>query len=285
MRIFYEVLPNTLGRVMYRIRREIRENAPSWVEFVDNTKEADLQILDSIGTGSMEYLKCDKYVLLQHCYLTAITPSYDYWYSYWNKAKMVASFLDLPGQSKFNDFNFYSTPWGVNPDIFYRENEEVRPYKALTTGYIADTECIGEVFEAVKFTKSKMVHLGGALFSDPNICSNYENITDKKLRQLYNSCEYVAGMRRIEGLELPLLEGLLCGARGITLDIPAYRYWYEDYVEYVEDGSFEHVRNQLISIFSKPVRTVTNTELIKLIDKFSWKNVANNFWNKLGESI
>lgn len=284
MKVYHEVLPDTLGKVMYRIREAYRRYAPSDISFVINPKEADLQVLDSIGTGSIPFIQNKNYILLQHCYITSEQSTKDFWLPYWNKAKVVVSFMDLPALSGTTEFPFLRLPIGVEPSVFYPINYG-KTYQVMSTGYVAWSECIEEALQAVKNIHGKMVHVGGNIFPNEPSCKHYEKITDDQMRLLYNQSKYTIGMRKTEGFEAPLIEGTLCGSRGITLDYPFYRYWFGDIMEYVQDGDFNFVKNQLIDLFSKPYRPVTQEEMNLVKEKFSWEKVVNTFWNKVKETL
>src|SRR5688572_2109297 len=131
MKVYAEVLPPTLGRAMYRINAQLRLHAPARVVFTSHADEADLQILDVIGAGSMDYLRRPKYVMLQHTFLSAAP---DFWRPHFAGAELVMSYHDLPALMGWSDFAFYRAPWGVDPTAFVDERLS-RDRAALTTGY------------------------------------------------------------------------------------------------------------------------------------------------------
>ena len=284
MKVYYEVLPDTLGRVMHRINKEFKKYAPKEIVFVSSAKEANLQILDSIGVGSIPHIKLNNYVLLQHCYITTETPAAEFWIPHWQKAKLVSSYMDLPALIGRKDFNFLQIPVGVDSSIFYQEHTN-KVYQVMSTGYVAETECIAETLKAVKHNGGKMAHVGGDLFPNDKTCKHFENITDDEMRSLYNQSCYTIGMRRMEGFEVPLIEGTLCGARGITLDYYTYRYWFGDLMEYIQDGPPEYITEQLIKLMSVPYRVVTQEEINLVKEKFAWKRIAETFWNRVREVV
>lgn len=290
MKVFYEVLPSDLGKVMYRINKYIRESAPSWAEFTTDKDNNDLQILDVIGVGSFNYLYNKKrHILLQHCLASADTPDIGYWAEKWRSAIFIASYLDLP---RYPDCHYLRIPWGVDSKVFYRENQP-KTYEVMTTGYIASTERVTEIAEAVYQRGKKMVHIGGGQardelkkYLDNRTVEMFEGISDDTMRGFYSRSRYVAGMREVEGFELPILEGTLCGARGIVLDLPIYRYWYGDLVEYIQDINLPYDVKQIYDLLDpERYRPVTYQEehLVKM--RFSWEKIAKEFWKTVEELL
>ena len=287
MKIYAEVLPTDLGRVMYRINAALKRYAPSWATFVSRVEDADLQILDVIGDGSFKFLKCSNYILLQHCLLSGNVGK-DYYIPYFRNAKLVSSYMDLYRILGVNDFRFIRLPWGVDPEVFHKlEPEEYRLYSVLTTGHVAATESIDEVYRAVEKTGGYVVHVGHNFELGRNF-KHFEDITDESLVKLYNQTRYVSGLRKMEGLELPVIEGLLCGARGICYDKDHYRYWYGDLVEYVtEDAEAEmglyspNTMQQVLKILESPLRPVTDQEIELVKHLFSWENIFMKFWKEV----
>lgn len=290
MIIYADILPPTLGRAMYRINKNMRRFAPEWVTFTEDRDKAELQILDIIGRGSLEYLYKDNYIILQHCFLSSDDSSRETWLPVFAKAKLVATYMNLPQLIGSNSFNFHRIPWGADSEIFYKTDTE-KIHTILTTGYVASTESINEVYDALKSTLGNMVHIG----SDFKLGHNYkhfENISDESLTSLYNKSYYVSGLRKMEGFELPILEGLLCGTRGICYNKEHYSHWFGDLVEYVEEDDYatlgiysNNTKEQLEKIFSSPYRSVTNEEIEFIKNKFSWKTIFDGFWKEVEHAL
>lgn len=291
MLIYAEVLPSSLGRAMYRINKNMRKYAPEWVEFTDDKSKAEFQILDVIGKGSLEYLYKDNYAILEHCFLSSDDASKETWMPVFDKAKLVGTYMDLPRLIGSNSFNFHRMPWGADPEIFFRLDDAEKYYSILTTGHVAETESIKEVYDALESTSGNIVHVGHD-FKLGNRFRHFENISDESLVSLYNKSYYVSGLRKMEGFELPILEGLLCGARGVCYNSEHYSYWYGDLVEYVEEddyaklGSYsERTKQQLEELFSKLYRPVTDGEIELIKTKFSWKSIMQTFWKELENAL
>lgn len=290
MKVYAEVLPTSLGRVMYRINKALKQYAPDWVAFTEDWSEADLQILDVIGRGSLEFIKCNNYILMQHCFLSSDDSSKETWLPHFNKAKLVTSYMNLPSLVGDNSFNFHRQPIGVDPNMFFRTEQE-KVNLILTTGYVAATESINEVYEAVRASSGDMIHVGGDFKLGAGY-THFENISDESLNSLYNKSYFVSGLRKMEGFEAPILEGLLCGARGICYNKEHYSYWFGDLVEYVEEDDFamlgvysDNTRDQLKNIFQSEYRPVTDEEIQLVKDKFSWEVIMKEFWSRLENAL
>lgn len=261
MLVYAEVLPSTLGRAMYRINKNMRKYAPSWVTFTDDRANCDLQILDVIGKGSLEFIyNKDNYVFIQHCFNSSDDSSKETWMPYFSKAKLVTGFIDLPRLVNDNSFNYFRNPWGVDPDIFFKTDTE-KVNTVMTTGYVASTESISEVYDAVRSISGDIIHVGGDLKLGTGY-KHFENISDKSLVSLYNKSYFISGLRKMEGFELPILEGLLCGTRGITYRSEHYTHWFGDLVEYVEEDDYA-----LIGMYSEKTKQQVNQSLSQIIGR------------------
>jgi len=283
MNVYAEVLPHTLGRVMHRINRELKRHAPPEVRFVQSPQEAQLQVLDVLGTGSPPYLTCAEYAILQHCYNTTETRDQAYWLPLFRRARLVMSYHDLYALTGADDFPFYHAPWGVDGTVFC-DHGLGRRYAILTSGYDLNQEAIGECHEAL-FTvlggqRGGMIHLGPAFWQHAGF-EAYTGITDEELAGVYSRCHYVAGLRRGEGFELPVLEGLACGARPICFDTPGYRYWFGDHAVYVAERPAEELTQELAEVFRQDPDPVTAAEREIVLARFDWAAIFGGLWRRV----
>lgn len=281
MRIYAEVLPATLGRAMHRINAELRRQAPSDVEFVANVAEADLQVLDVIGLGSFEYLELPSHVLLQHCYLTTETQDPRYWLTRFHRARLVMSYHDLPTLTGAYDFAFYRAPWGVDGTVF-RNLELPRTVAVLTTGHDPNGEAILECFSAARRVGLPVVHLGRNLRPADGVHC-VAGVSDEELVVHYSKARYVSGLRRGEGFELPVLEGLVCGARPICFDTPGYRYWFNEHAVFVPELPHNELVEALVEILARDPDPVTPEERAAVLEHFNWATIFGEFWSLLLE--
>jgi glycosyltransferase involved in cell wall biosynthesis len=106
-------------------------------------------------------------------------------------------------------------------------------------------------------------------------------LRDIELAEFWSQCSFVAGLRRIEGFELPALEGLMCGARPIMFDAPHYRRWFGEHAEYVPEVGAEELVDHLTHVMERPVRVVSAAERVEVLRKFNWKDLCERFWEAL----
>ena len=128
--------------------------------------------------------------------------------------------------------------------------------------------------------KQQMFHLGPMLNLGPGV-SYLLGCTDDEVADMWSQCSYVAGMRRIEGFELPALEGLACGSRPVVFDAPHYRNWFGEHAEYVPETDHDSVVEALKRLFSGRLRPVTESEREAVVRKFDWEVLTKGFWEAL----
>lgn len=292
MKVFVDS-PPLLSRAMFRVAHALRKYAPLNVQITKDPIEADLVILhvigyqDTIEAANLLTKRGQKYGVIQYCLRSTERPSTMYWAPLWAEAQIVWSYYDLPGLVAEDNFypdeepNWYISPLGVDANVF---NVEDGPrsdrFTIFTSGYVAREECVGEAADAVHRVQGWQFHLG------PNLNLNgtrvrYElGILDEDLADAYRSSQFVAGLRRREGFELPAAEGLLCGARPIMFDQPHYRRWFDGFAEFIPEGTPEQVTDSLEQLFRQGARPVTQAELLAAKDYFDWETIVNGFWEK-----
>jgi len=266
-------------------RTNIMRYAPSLVEFTDNCGDADIQIIDIAKLADFTNLCCKNYIINFHCRGVWSEEKIEDYLPYFKNALMVYSHLDL--QSELPELtNFIRGPWGTNHRNFYHMVDNTHKYIILNTGSVAETEGIYESIIAADAVDKNIIHTGPNLQlknKSYHVCREF--LTISNLCYMYHTCSYTSGMRRIEGFEKTVAEGLMCGSRPICFDTPLYRHWYGDLVEYVKEGTKEETTSGLIDIFKKEPRKVTKKEREITAKMFSWVNVAKIYWKSLNTLI
>lgn len=252
--------------------------APTNIKFVDDPQDADIQILNITRLSDASKIVCKKYVVLFHCRGEWSEEDIKKYLPIFEKALFVYSHQELPKELG-NTFKFMRGPWGTDDYRFFQDNFRPREYKIMNTGMVAQTEAIVECLKAAENCQSKQIHVGRSLNFNSQSYFNAMNLKDEEMRKAYNSSEFVSGMRRIEGFEKPVIEGLLCGARPICFDTPLFRYWYDGIAEFVPECDADELVGHLEAIFKKGPRPVTDTEKSLAIKRFGWKNVSIAFWD------
>lgn len=273
---------------------EVYQPAPHHI--VKTEEEADLVVLHVIGRCEqvLEHARQLKsagkrYAVIQYCLRSTQRPDTKDWLELWRYAKVVWSYYDLPALC-YQDgnkaaFNFYYAPLGANPAQFYDrlQMNGSRPYLAMTHGQSWLTEGVREVVWATRHLGKKALHLGQTLHRGMDV-DCLVNIDDTQLSHAYSQTQYICPLRRIEGFELPAAEGVLCGARPVLFDKPHYRAWYKNLAEYIPEGNREQTVRELVEVFSRPYRKVTNLEILDARQRFSWPPIINHFWERALES-
>jgi len=288
MKVCVRAIPSTLSKGIQRVALALERYAPEGVTIVQEPKDADLWVLHVIGHGSMEEVPQyqGKIAMVQYCLLTTEDSRPEAWLPYWQRAEAVWSYYDLI-QYAFDrgtplpvDVNFYHAPLGVDSSVFQPSVPVRKRFVIGTSGYVADTECAGECAQAAFAAERMVFHLGPNLNLGKNAVYA-KDLSDEDVAEFWSQCSYVAGLRRIEGFELPVLEGLACGARPICFDAPHYRQWFGEHAEYIQEGSKEDVTAQLTDIFRGLVRVVTPAERDEVVRNFNWSRLAGGFWDRI----
>lgn len=287
MKVYVDPLPVSLSRAMYRVANALKKYAPAGIDIVEDVKKADLQILHTIGFGVLRFLEAPRYAVIQYCFKSANTKNQknleQYWFDLlWNKSYFTWSYY------KFNLPSFYYAPLGIDEDFLDRKNF-IRTNGVITSGYVSlpGQEAIEEVAIAANDAGITTIHIGPnkpqGMKTFPPSWSNKFNISDKELATLYNQSRWVSGLRYIEGFELPVIEGLACGARPIVFDRPEMRSWFDGHAVFIPECSGNELIERLIEIFSSEPEPITEEERKVIIEKFNWEKIIKGFWKGMSE--
>jgi hypothetical protein len=289
MKVFCETPPG-LSRAMSRVVAAMKKFAPTRVQFVNNPKQSDLIVLHVIGypetVDSIKHIldAGKKYIVIQYCMRSTQRPNTADWLPIWVEAEMVWSYYDLhelivDDGHNVPKFNFYRSPFGADP-AFLDYDMPIRPRWAdiMTSGYVAESETVGEVVEATRRLGHRMIHLGPPSATRGRHVTTITGVSDTDLASYYAQCWRVAGLRRCEGFEMPAVEGLACGARPVMFDSPHYRAWFNEFAEFIPEGSVNDVTDALTALLRQPPNPVTDDERRAAMDRFDWARIINGFW-------
>lgn len=257
MKLFYLPKKPYLSHAFRRLWEGLDLTKPDDATWVDTQAKADLVIAPVINFDD-RHLIPDNSVVWQFCYLTA-NPDAD-WPSLWNRVKRVVSYLYLPT-------NYLALPLGYDPKLWYTDDKP-KEFDCVVTGYVDGPGA--EVISLLPQVFGRVAHVGPNLKLGPNY-TNFEQVTDEHLRHLYQTSTYVAGMRHIEGFELPLIEGAACGAIPIGLNLACYRRWFNKFI--LVNPSDIPRSLQLIKEY--------NLGVTPDVTRFTWNNVMKGFWNDI----
>lgn len=288
MRVYLE-LP-TQSRGIRRVRDMLVKYKPESVEVVDTPKDAELEIIHVIGRHDSVELRIEllrraqrPYAMIQYVIRSSMKPHTMDWVRMWENSRLVWSYYDLYAlmdeDNTPGEFPFLHAPLGVDTDIFY-DKERERDFIIFASSQHALAEGARECAFAAKAVNMKMFFLGHELRrGDDVVCKS--NLSDEAVANYYSRSEFVSGLRRIEGFELPVIEGLMCGARPIVYDKPHYRRWFNNFAIFIPEGTREEVIDSLIKIFKEGAEPITEKEKILAKDMFNWQTIIGEFWKRL----
>lgn len=276
---------------MFRVAAALEEYAPADIEFVDDAGDAELVVLHAIGYGETE-LEAHKattagkrFAVLQYCLRSTQKPNVEPWLPIWRSAAAVWSYYDLEQLALEDGFELgpvplYLAPLGADSRVFSPgpvvAGEGAR-FAILTSGYVAQTEGVLEAVSASRSAGRRMYHLGPDLGLGAHVARG-SDLPDAMLADVYRRCDFVAGLRRVEGFELPAAEGLLCGARPVCFDRPHYRRWFEPWARFVPEHDADVVTAALLELFTAGPGILTGDELEAARARFDWRELVAGFW-------
>lgn len=287
-----------LSGAMERIAKALARWAPPAVEIVPTVELADLVVLHTIGTDVWPVIESlehhgKRFAMMQYCLRSTQEPNSRRWLRYWERAACVWSYYDLArivledaADQPTTGLPFYLAPLGADPDTFSEQLVMGDRFVVLTSGYVAESECIAECWAAAARVGRRVFHLGPeGEFRDldrEHVTFGY-NVTDTQLARAYSRSDYVAGMRRCEGFEMPAAEGLLCGARPLMLDAPHYRHWFEPWAKFVPEVEPEALTDMIVEVMLAGTEIVTDAERDAAAERFNWERLVGRFWSRVLE--
>lgn len=264
---------------MHRVADALARYAPSDIAIVDDVKQADVQVLHTVGAWPS---LPRSYAIIQYCYCSGGTAN---WKKVWADSKVVWSYYDLTAHGAGN--NFYYAPLGVDLNVFFPRTVGEKDLSIVTTGYVSSPaqEAIEEVAEAALSLRQNVFHLGPRNIEGmaPRLERSWRaavGISDDELALAYSRARWVSGLRHVEGFELPVLEGAACGAAPIVFDRPETRHWFGDFATFVPECEGKELVSRLREILSgdPPYPSVP-------WKRFDWQELVRGFWFKLLEEL
>ena len=155
-----------------------------------------------------------------------------------------------------------------------------KKYVIASSGRAYLTESARECILAAQNVHKRVFHLGSVITDKPNVDFS-DGMSDQKLAEKYSACEFVAGLRKKEGFELPVIEGLICGARPIVFARPHYRKWFNDLAEFIPERSRDYIIEDLTYLFKKGARPISKEEKQIALERFNWETIVKKFWKAI----
>lgn len=285
MRVYLES-PPTFSRAMFRVADALRSTAPSGIKIVHEPGRADRQIVHAIDSHP-ERRPDVPYAVIQYCVYSARDATEEQFNDLWGGAVAVWSYYDIAKRMP-HGAQFYHAPLGVAGDTFKGDNGNARYLGVVTSGYVSGpgAEAIEEVANAALMAGISVFHLGPEQIEGMDVRRERSwragrNLSDEALAGTYSRARWVSGLRHVEGFELPVIEGLACGARPIVFDRPDMRQWYDGFAEFVPECSGRPLVSRLAALFERQPRPVTPAEREAVLARFDWRSVASGFWREV----
>lgn len=284
MKVYVEPIPATLSRAMHRVAAALRAHAPRGIQVTRNLYEADLQVLHAIGPDALEEVVAPRVATIQYCLYSAHGPAS--WTQLWRRSCAVWSYFDL-SQVLPADVPFYRAPLGVDPAFHGTGNGAARYLGIVTSGYDSSpgAEAIEEVADAALRAGLSVFHVGPDEIKGmrPRVERTWQalmDMSDEDLARIYGCARWVSGLRRVEGFEFPVIEGLACGARPIVFDRHDMRQWYEGHAVFIPECDGLQLVSLLREVLERPPVPVTADEKAWVLERFDWARIIPGFWER-----
>lgn len=275
-----------------RIAQALTATAPSWARVVQDVAQADVQLLQVTALDARRGVKAPRYAIIQHAQMhehrhggrspIVVPPGFNPWEALWSKALAIWSPVSINIAALNSAAHLYLEPFGVDTAVF-RPSGAARDVGIVTSGNNNFDEAIEEAAAAALRAGLTVVHVGPFEVDgmDARVSpgmSAVNSLSDNELAALYSRARWVSGLRYKEGFELPVLEGLACGARPICFDTAANRASFGEHAVYVHECTGDALVNQLTSVMSQHARPVGVQELNEVTLRYDWERLAVGFW-------
>ncbi len=288
VRVHVDPIPKTLSRAMHRVGNALRAHAPEWAEIVDDVGAADVEVMHVIGADAIPYaIRTDRKVaVIQYCFKTAGAEDRATWLPLWDKALTTWSYYDLGDVPRF-----YHAPLGIDPVFLQPGYSPAVRDITLSSGYVSGrgAEAIEEFALASARAGLRPVHLGPrpvGMSVYPKGWQSIHDCDDRDLADTYRRARYVSGLRHVEGFELPVVEGLACGAIPICFDRPESRRWFNHLALFVPECDGAELVEALTEIMTGEwMLPSIHMRAAVARDRFDWATIARGFWARVQEGL
>jgi glycosyltransferase involved in cell wall biosynthesis len=175
-------------------------------------------------------------------------------------------------------------PFGFEKNEFFKIPNKEKRYTIACTGYVACSEGIEEIYEAVKAIDGRMLHLGRNFGWEKPYYENRENVTVEEVNLIFNSSKYVSALRRGEGFELTATEAGAAGITPICFNNPHYKDWFWDYAKFIKEDAPNIVIKELMEVF-KQEPFFPDEKMNEIRARFNWEDIMKKFWEYVNGRI
>lgn len=267
-----EILNPIFGKAFTRFSQALHRYSHLFSPFTGNP---DFYFLHVVGGEEYNILKEGildprRTIIFQHCILTTSIDLWD-WVSIWREAPLVLSHSPIPGS--FEGINFFRTPLGAEPSLFYPSGE--KEYKAFMTGHVAETECLDSIAEAARRVGVTVYHTGEDFGWDSRFYRYLPYMPDDVYSAFLRKVEYVFGLRKIEGFEVHCIEGAMSGCVPVVPQEPSYDF-YDGFALFVQtNASDEEIVRQIAEILESR-HALSDDQIQYVRSRFSWEKVVKD---------
>lgn len=253
---------------------------------------ADIVVLHAIGRDYMDIAaQCrangQRYIIIQYCLLTSGATAAE-WADTWRGAELVWSYYDLRAEAKRYGFRFYHSPLGVDGVFWSSPSNIARERLIITTGYVHGpaAEAIEEVWLAARRCGVESVHVGPPHVDGTKLhADRHCQPDDGGLAVLYRRATWVAGLRHVEGFELPAAEALACGACPLLFSQPTTRRWYNDFALFLNDSDGDVLQANIETRLYHPPVVLTDELWRQVKLRFDWITIVDGLWSILDTQL
>ena len=143
-----------------------------------------------------------------------------------------------------------------------------------------------------KYKRIKIIRVGSSLYPEliksldlENEIVYLKNISNKRLIEIYNLCDFFVTTSLYEGFGFPGLEAASCGTPVICSDIPIFREIYQDFPIYFPPKDYKLLAKFIIdNIENEELIDELRTKGLAIAKKYSWQKYAEQYY-KLVKSI
>ncbi len=190
---------------------------------------------------------------------------------------------------------------GINKKIFYPMNnsqlekiESLFPdkLKILHVGTEAGRKDFLTLIKAFYLLKKKiknvkLIRIGNSLYKNTlkqmgleNDVVYLSNISDSRLREIYNLCDVFVFPSLYEGWGAPGLEAAACGTPVICTNIPVFREVYQDFPLYFPPKDFKILAKLILKVLNdKLIQKEMREKGLNVVKQYLWEKASKKYLN------
>jgi len=110
----------------------------------------------------------------------------------------------------------------------------------------------------------------------------FNNISDNRLREIYNLCDFFISPSLYEGYGLPGMEAASCGTPVICTNIPVFKELYQDFPIYFPPQDYKTLAREIAeNIDNDDLKRDMGEKGLHISGKYSWEKSAEKYYKVL----